>query len=187
MRLKSEFFFFCPLVSLLIAASGGYAADAKPAGADTGSSRLLANGIYLILQETLDESEIKNIQADERLLEYKNEFMAESSSQPIQYFLIKKSPDVPLLLAEAPGKGKDAEGKTMLNLRLADENVSKLQQFTRDNIGKRLVMVIDGKPVTAHKIRAEIKDGKVQITRCSDNACEYLYLRLNEKYAAENP
>jgi hypothetical protein len=39
-------------------------------------------------------------------------------------------------------------------------------------------MVVDGEIVTVHKIRSIITGGKVQITRCTDNACEVIRSKL---------
>jgi hypothetical protein len=48
---------------------------------------------------------------------------------------------------------------------------------------ERAVLVVDGEALTLHKIREAITSGKLQITRCNDNACERLLVKLkdNEK------
>jgi len=56
--------------------------------------------------------------------------------------------------------------------------VKRAEAFTRAHQGGRMAMVIDGEIVTLHKVRSVITDGKVQITRCTDNACEVLRSKL---------
>jgi preprotein translocase subunit SecD len=54
-------------------------------------------------------------------------------------------------------------------------------EFTEKNIMHQIAFVTDGTVITIHKIRAAVTDGEIQITRCTDNACQVLYLRLKEK------
>jgi preprotein translocase subunit SecD len=61
---------------------------------------------------------------------------------------------------------------------LARKNVKRAETFTRAHLGGRIAMVVDGEIVTLHKIRTVITDGKVQIARCTDNACDVIYSKL---------
>ncbi len=56
-----------------------------------------------------------------------------------------------------------------------------MKQVTRDNLGKSAALVIDGEVVTAHKIRAVIDSGLVQLSRCTDDACDYILARLETR------
>jgi hypothetical protein len=39
-------------------------------------------------------------------------------------------------------------------------------------------LVVDGQIVTLHKIRSVVTDGKLQITRCTDDACQVIRAKL---------
>ncbi len=45
---------------------------------------------------------------------------------------------------------------------------------------KQATLVVDGEALTVHKIRAAITGGKMEITRCGDNACERIYVTLKD-------
>lgn len=48
----------------------------------------------------------------------------------------------------------------------------------RAHLWGKIAMVVDGEIVTRHKIRSVITGGKLQITRCVDNACEVIRAKL---------
>jgi len=72
----------------------------------------------------------------------------------------------------------DGQGKSILSVSLARKNVERTEAFTRAHLGGKVAMVIDGEIVTLHKIRSVITGGKLQITRCTDNACEVIRAKL---------
>lgn len=43
---------------------------------------------------------------------------------------------------------------------------------------KEVVLVVDGEALTMHKIKEPLTSGLLQITRCNDNACELLLIKL---------
>ena len=73
---------------------------------------------------------------------------------------------------------KDGQGKSILSVSLTRTNAEKAEAFTRAHLGGKIAMVVDGEIVTLHKIRSVITGGKLQITRCKDNACEILRAKL---------
>jgi preprotein translocase subunit SecD len=66
-------------------------------------------------------------------------------------------------------------------LELTPEAGSKLEKLTREHLGGRVAFVIDGEPVTLHKIRSVITGGQFRLSRCTDTACQYIYGRLVRK------
>jgi preprotein translocase subunit SecD len=65
-----------------------------------------------------------------------------------------------------------------LRLELTPEAASKLEKLTREHLGGRVAFVIEGEPVTLHKIRSVITGGQFRLSRCTDTACQYIYTRL---------
>ena len=88
---------------------------------------------------------------------------------------------VPLELETAPKTAQQTEHKKLLSITLGNEAAGKMKAFTAKRIMKQAVIVLDGKAITMHKIRDTIKGPDMQITRCDDNACEYLYVKMKNK------
>lgn len=55
-------------------------------------------------------------------------------------------------------------GQPVVNFRLTDEATSRFAEITRDNIGRAMAIVVDGKVVTAPVIQTEISGGAGVIT-----------------------
>jgi preprotein translocase subunit SecD len=68
-----------------------------------------------------------------------------------------------------------------LRLELRAEAARRLETLTREHLGGRVAFVIDGEPVTLHKIRSVITGGQFRLSRCTDTACQYVYGRLVAK------
>ena len=100
--------------------------------------------------------------------------------QPTKYVVIEPEPFVPLILGEAPNREKDDKGKPNLLLKLAKDQVKPLDDFTTKHLGGTVAIVIGGDIVTMHKIKAAIKGGLIQITRCSDHGCQVIYTELQK-------
>ncbi|MBI3891312.1 MAG: hypothetical protein HY303_07260 [Candidatus Wallbacteria bacterium] len=94
------------------------------------------------------------------------------------HLLVHRTPDVPLVLGKTPEKGLDAQGKPKLQLLLSPMYARQLERFTASHIMNRVLLVAGKRPVTIHKIREPISGGRLQITRCTDNACESIYTEL---------
>lgn len=91
---------------------------------------------------------------------------------------------VPLVLGAPPTALVEPDGRLRLAVSLTREHVDTLAAFTRRNVGGRAAIVLDGDVVTVHKQRSVITDGRMQITRCTDRACERLLTRLVGDYDA---
>lgn len=131
----------------------------------------LANGVYAVLREGPKRG-------DPTDLFYNQKYSESDKNNPPKYVALDTSFFVPLVLAEPPAARKDDHGWTLLQVTLSGQHVKTLEKFTRMHLGGSAAIVIGGEIVTMHKIRSVIRDGKVQITRCQDNACETLRLKL---------
>jgi hypothetical protein len=88
---------------------------------------------------------------------------------------------VPIRLSAPPDTAHHEErNNTKLMLDLTRESGDALEDFTGRNLGRRVAIVIGGQVTTMHGIKAKITGGKLQITRCTDNACEKLYYELKD-------
>ena len=99
-------------------------------------------------------------------------------NEPLTYVAIDPKEYIPLIIEGTPQMKSDGEGKSVLTVSLARKNAEQAQAFTRAHLGGRIAMVVDGEIVTLHKIRSVIQGGKMQITRCTDNACEVIRSKL---------
>jgi preprotein translocase subunit SecD len=87
---------------------------------------------------------------------------------------------VPMVLSRAPEPIAEPDGRIRLNVTLSQKHVSRLEDFTRRHLGGRVALVLDGELISVHKIRAIIPDGRLQITRCGDRACDKILAKLSE-------
>ena len=88
---------------------------------------------------------------------------------------------VPLELEKEPLLMDHADKKKTLQLTFSRVAADQLQRFTERNLMKQASLIVNGEALTAHKIRAVITGGKLEISRCDDNACERMYVYLKEK------
>ena len=67
-----------------------------------------------------------------------------------------------------------------ISLEFTDEGGKIFAQITKDNVGKRLAIFLDGAPISIPNIREEIKEGKAQITgQFTAQEAKTLVQRLN--------
>lgn len=94
--------------------------------------------------------------------------------------IIDTSEFVPLELEKAPTTEQQTENKKKLLLSLTQEASEQLKTFTAKHVRQRVALVVDGEALTMHKIREALTSGQLQITRCNDNACERLFVKLKD-------
>ncbi len=87
---------------------------------------------------------------------------------------------VPLQLAGKPNIERQSDLKKLLSITLSQVAYEKMKTFSAKRVMKQVAIVIGGKVITVHKIREAITGPGVQITRCDDNACDYLLLKMKE-------
>jgi hypothetical protein len=109
---------------------------------------------------------------------YDRKYSESDKNQPPKYVALDTSFFVPLVLAGPPDARKDDRGWTLLSVTLAREQVKSLENFTRAHLGGTVATVVGGEIVTMHKVRTVIQDGRAQITRCQDDACQVLLVKL---------
>ena len=135
----------------------------------------LANGVYAILREGSTQEQVHPGETPGVTLRYDRNY---SAADQLKYVTLDTSVFVPLILDGPPTTELDDRGWTLLQAKFAPEQVKAIETFTRAHLGGRIAIVIDGEIVTIHTIRSVISDGRVQITRCYDNACQILRLKL---------
>lgn len=141
----------------------------------------LANGLYLVLRDAENAKLLEPVGPSERILIDDGHLL--EPTQPNQpdkprFVVLSTEHFIPIVLAQKPTKKFDAQGKKQLLLELAKSQVIPLETFTRENCGRSVAIVIGNQVVTVHKVREQIKGGKMQITRCTDNGCDVLYTEL---------
>jgi len=64
----------------------------------------------------------------------------------------------------AVGINQDSDKKPILGVKFNAEGSKKLSKLTKENIGKRLAVILDGRVQTAPRIREEIPNGELVVT-----------------------
>lgn len=139
----------------------------------------LQNGAYLLLREASTAQEARVDGVSQIVLTYDRQKYGEATTnQPLSYVSIDPKDFVPLIIEGSPNMTKDGQGKSILSVSLTHASAEKAEAFTRAHLGGKIAMVVDGEIVTLHKIRSVVTGGKLQITRCQDNACEVIRAKL---------
>ena len=100
------------------------------------------------------------------------------ANEPLTYVAIDPKDFVPLIIEGAPEMKSDGQGKSVLTVSLSRKNAERLEALPRAHLHGRIALVVDGEIVTLHKIRSVVTGGRLQITRCTDNACEVIRSKL---------
>jgi len=144
----------------------------------------LENGTYLLKDMSVNRNDL--IPSENEMIIETNESFEHNEEDSIKYYLIETSSFVPMKITEKPeisaNPNPKIEGDTIrlsqLMITLAPEYATLLKEFTTENVGKKIAIVIGGKAITKHKIREPITEGKIQISRCTDEACEVLLTEM---------
>ena len=83
-----------------------------------------------------------------------------------------------MILEGKPDAERDSTGRTLLSVTLARDQVQPLERFTTTHLGGKVAILLGGEVITVHKVRSIIHEGKLQITRCTDDGCSVLLSRL---------
>jgi hypothetical protein len=136
------------------------------------------DGLYLVDSLVVDTVGIK-VRSGQKLVAIDADFLAVAEKNE-RFILLSVSDFVPLQLERSPELLKQGNKKKKLQLSFSRLAAEKLESFTASNLMRRATLVVDGKALSVHKIRAKITGGKMEITRCGDNACERLYVTLKD-------
>jgi preprotein translocase subunit SecD len=139
-------------------------------------------GFYLIVAETATPAALPAPNSEQQVVRYEYKFLRNTDSTQPRYLLLPRKPDVPLVLAKAPELNQKGEnGFPDIRLELTTEAARSLEKLSREHLGRQIAFMLDGEPVTIHKIRSVISDGQFRLSRCTDTACQYIYGRLKSK------
>lgn len=141
--------------------------------------KVLEDGIYLIHRTGNKAAEILPLSLNEKIITFNEEFI-EKTEQDVKFIVINTNEFAPLQLKEKPRAEAQEDERKKLLLTLAEDAKSRLKQFTSYHLNKLTTIVVNGEALTMHKIRVVIDSGLLQITRCTDNACELLYFELQD-------
>ncbi|MDX1477178.1 MAG: hypothetical protein R3301_05700 [Saprospiraceae bacterium] len=144
--------------------------------AGAAQSTLLPDGVYVVKEVYRAHPGPDN---DPAMVTY-NYRIVDSTAQTYRYLRVERRHFVPLQLDRAPERVRQADDRSHLFLTLDGKSRKRLKRLTRKHTGGRVAIVIGGEAVTMHKIRTPITGGRLQITRCTDDACNYLFLELRD-------
>jgi hypothetical protein len=139
----------------------------------------IKDGIYLIEKLGSDTSQFDSLSINEVVINFNHMFI-ENNVQEFTKIVIDTTEFVPLELEKLPITEQQTELKKKLLLSLTKEASEKLKTLTAKHVMRKVALVVDGEAVTIHKIREAITSGQLQITRCNDNACEHLVVKLKD-------
>jgi len=168
------------LLVALIAVVGawvGIGAATTLAQEDIGSD----TGMFLILAEASSKEDLRPLGPGEQVTKHDHKFLRENEARPARYFILHEHADVPLELAEPVRSRQGRLGTTELSFTLTPRAAATAERMSRENLGKNVALLIDGEVITAHTVRAVITDGRFVLSRCTDNACEYIRARLDPR------
>jgi hypothetical protein len=139
----------------------------------------LENGAYAVLGEADTRPGVETDTRPRIVLTYdRRKYSDAPPDEPLTYVEIDPADYIPLIIEGPPEMKKDTQGKSILSVSLTRAAANHTEAFTRAHLGGRVAMVVDGEIVTLHKIRNVVTGGKLQITRCTDDACEVIRAKL---------
>lgn len=135
------------------------------------------NGLYAVVGTGATPEEAAALGPHRAVLAYDGRYTESPEDMP-EYVAIEEGPFVPLILEGEPESHTDERGHATLGVTLQKDQAAALEEFTRAHLGGRVAIVLGGEIVTKHKVREVVTGGRLQITRCTDNACTVLRSKL---------
>jgi preprotein translocase subunit SecD len=165
---------------MVVCLTAGCASKSEPVPESASQgSQILPDGVFAVIRESSTEAEARVDGVSHVVMLYDRKYSDADRNEPPRYIVIDPSSSVPLVIEGKPDMVKDGEGHSVLSITLPRENIKALEDFTREHLGGKIAIVCDGEIITLHKVRSVIHEGKVQIARCDDNACEILRTKLS--------
>jgi hypothetical protein len=149
------------------------------ANSQTNLRKPVNDGLYLVIRLGTDSTQFISLTNNQIVIRF-NKLFIENADDKNTRIAIDTSEYVPLELDKAPVFEQQTEQKKKLMLSLTPAASEILKSFSAKHVMEKVVIVIDGEALTMHKVREPITGGQLQITRCSDNACEKLFIMLKE-------
>jgi len=142
------------------------------------------DGLYRIERFGTNKNELLPLNTNEALITFNSEFL-DKTDQTKEFLVINTLEFAPLSLAKKPETEPHKDNRKKLLLTLSKDGKEKLKAFTSKNLNRHAAIIVGGEALTKHKIKAVIEEGLLQITRCTDNACELLYTELQDNVVNE--
>ena len=140
----------------------------------------VADGIYLIQRWSISKKELLPLLPGEMLIQDDPSGLGTDKDNEVRFITVNSRDAFPFSSLAAAKRGAKTDGRTSLQVTFDDSSAKKMEDLTRRNLGRQIAVVFDGKAVTTHKIRSRILNGKVKITRCTDNGCETILENLKK-------
>jgi len=144
----------------------------------------LEDGMYKVERFGTLKSEILPLKANEKIIVFNQEFI-DKTDQDKEYLVINTQEFAPLKLGEQPKTETQDDDRKRLLLKLSEKAKEQMKVFTAKNLNAHTAIVVNNEALTKHKIKSIIDEGLLQITRCTDNACELLYSELQDNVVKE--
>lgn len=144
----------------------------------------LQDGLYHVVMLDTSESDKTKLKKGESEVFFSqlfNEFNLEGYLR----LIVEVNDYVPLKLSEKPSTVNTSKNKKDLWLSLTKSSTAKLAEFTKKHLGEHVAIIVNGEALTMHVIKAIINDGKLKISRCTDHACEQLYIQLQDNVSVQ--
>ena len=117
-----------------------------------------------------------------------NEVQPENSPRPPEVLNVQKAVLLDQTAVKSALVNVDNLGNTMIDVRLTDDGAKRFAEVTRQNLGKRLAIVIDGKLYEAPRIATAITGGEAIISGAfTREEAKDLATKINGSPAGEKP
>jgi preprotein translocase subunit SecD len=140
---------------------------------------VLEDGLYPVVIIDTNANNLSTLTEHQQALFFSKMF-DDYNEEGYRRIIIDASDYVPLELSKAPLAEQQTESKKKLLLTLNKSASEKLKTFSAQHLNKEVAIVVDGEVLTMHKIKVVLTSGQLQITRCYDNACEQLFVKLQD-------
>ena len=167
---------FCLLATFALSTQSCNPAIPKTMNANT---MVLEDGMYLVERGGNHRSVIYPLAANEKIITWNENFL--EYNKKMKYLIVNTEEFAAIQLTEEPVAEPGDNGFKKLDLSLNDQATKDFALFTKKHLNKMIAIVVGGEALSKHQIRAVIDGGKIQITRCNDNACEKLMYELKDK------
>lgn len=146
---------------------------------------MLEDGIYLIERTGATEKDVLPLAEHEQIIRFNEEFLDKTDQDDI-VLVINTNDFCPLKLKLNPVTQTQEDQRKRLLLTLTDDAKKQFEEFTTRNLNRLTGIVVNGEALTKHKVKVPIVSGMVQITRCTDNACEMLFVELQDNVVGDS-
>jgi preprotein translocase subunit SecD len=138
----------------------------------------IPDGLYLVSRIDSQDVAISSLASEETVVRY-NPLFDEFNEDVNSRIIINTNEYVPLELQAITAEQQTVNKKKLL-LTLTRQASDQLKTFTEKHLMKMVAIVVDGEVLTRHKVKAVLTGGQLQISRCKDNACERVFVKLKD-------